>query len=143
MKKKIIDPVYFFYSLARFFYLIKLEILSIIIRIFMRIIFSCDIPYKCKIGSGTRFPHHALGIVIHPKAKIGENCHINQHVTIGGRSGIDILPIIGNNVLIGASAIIIGDVEIGDNVKIGAGAIVVKSIPKDRVVVGPYAKIIK
>jgi serine O-acetyltransferase len=73
-------------------------------------------------------------VVIHPEVVIGDNCKINQNVTIGGRSGYTVVPKIGNNVEIGAGAIIIGPITIGDNVKIGAGAIVVKNVPDNAVV---------
>ena len=58
----------------------------------MRVIFCCDIDPRTKIGDGTKFPHHAMGIVIHREAIIGNNCIIEQNVTIGGRSGLSVLP---------------------------------------------------
>lgn len=66
--------------------------------------------------------------------KIGCNCTILHNVTIGaGRGGA---PTIGDNVYIGAGAIIIGDIKIGDNVKVGAGAVVFKDVPSNSTVVG-------
>lgn len=100
--------VYKFYYLENLFYRLKMIPFAILIRALMRILFSCDIPYKTRIGRGTKFPHHALGVVIHQDAVIGENCKILQGVSIGGRSNHLEVPIIGNNVLIGANAIIIG-----------------------------------
>lgn len=137
------DPVFLSYAIANFFYKNHMSIISFFVRGIMRVIFACDIPYKTKIGKGTVFPHHALGIVIHPYAIIGENCKIEQNVTIGGRSGITVLPVIGNNVMIGAGALVLGPVKIGDNVQIGAGAVVVNDIPENCVVTGIPAKIIK
>lgn len=137
------DPVYFTYKIARFFWQNHFSIVSFLIRGMMRIVFACDISYKTQIGEGTVFPHHALGIVIHQDAIIGENCVIEQNVTIGGRSGLTVLPHIGDNVMIGAGASIIGPVSIGNNVQIGAGAVVVHDVPDDCVVVGVPAKIIK
>ncbi|MBS6666316.1 MAG: serine acetyltransferase [Coprobacillus sp.] len=137
------DPVYITYEFEHFLWKHHLSILAFIVRAFMRVIFACDIPYKTSIGKGTLFPHHALGIVIHPDAIIGRNCIIEQNVTIGGRSGLTVLPKIGNNVLIGAGASVLGPVVVGDNVQIGAGAVVVHDIPEDCVVVGVPAKIIK
>ena len=96
--------------------------------------YSCEIPFTCKIDKSVIFEHNALGVVINEKAEIGENCDIYQNVTIGNRKGSG-APKIGKNVLIGAGAIIIGDIVIGDNAKIGAGAIVVKSIPENSTVV--------
>ncbi len=141
MKKK--DPVYISYKIANLCWKKHFSIVAFLIRGIMRVVFACDIPYKTKIGKNVEFPHHALGVVIHPEAIIGNNCKIEQNVTIGGRSEIKILPKIGDNVLIGAGAVIIGPVIIGNNAKIGAGAVVVKSIPDDCVAIGVPAKIIK
>ena len=84
-------------------------------------------------------PHGFNGIHISRFATIGKNCTIFQNVTIGSK-GYD-APVIGDNCLIGANAIILGNVKIGDNVKIGAGAIVVEDVPNGVTVVGPKASI--
>lgn len=141
MKK--IDPVYASYKTANWLWKHHVPIISFLIRGMMRVVFACDIPYKTEIGKNVEFPHHALGIVIHPNAIIGDNCKIEQNVTIGGRSGLTVLPQIGNNVMIGAGATVIGPVVVGNNVQIGAGSVVVKDIPDNCEVVGVPAKIIK
>ena len=137
------DPVYLSYRVAHVMWKKHFRIIPFIIRGSMRVIFACDIPYKTQIGQGTLFPHHALGIVIHPDAVIGEGCKIEQNVTIGGRSGYPILPSIGNNVMIGAGAAILGPVKVGNNVQIGAGAVVVKDIPDNCTAIGVPAHVIK
>lgn len=137
------DRVYSFYSAARKMYKWHLKPIAVLIRATMRIVFACDIPYKAQIGKGTQFPHDALGVVIHPYAIIGENCHINQNVTVGGRSGRSRLPHIGNNVLLGANSVILGDIDIGDNAIVGAGAVVLHDVPANAVVAGVPAKIIR
>lgn len=74
-----------------------------------------------------RFPHGINGIIVSHNAVIGKNCTIFHQVTIGeGRGGA---PVIGDNVLIGAGAKIIGGIRIGNNVKIGAGCVVMQDIP--------------
>ena len=88
------DKIYFFYSLERWFYLHHLTIVAVFIRAFIRVLFSADIPYKLKIGKGTKMPHDALGSLFHPDVIIGNNCVILHGVTIGGRSGSKKLPII-------------------------------------------------
>lgn len=137
------DRIYSLYSLERFLFKRNLTIISILIRGIIRIIFSCDIPYKATIGRGTTFPHDALGVIIHPNSVIGENCKILQGVSIGGRSGYTDVPVIGNNVTIGANAVILGPIQVGDNSVIGAGSVVIHDIPKNCTVAGVPAKIIK
>ena len=73
--------------------------------------------------------------------KIGENCHINQQVTIG-YNGLE-APIIGNNVTVAAGSIVIGNVHIGDNAFIGAGSVVTHDVAENDTVVGVPAKTIK
>ncbi len=134
------EIIYKLYKAENFFYRIHLTPISIFIRAGMRLVFSCDIPYKTQIGSGTRFPHHALGIVIHPEAKIGKNCRILHGVTIGGKSGHKQLPVIGNNVFIGANSVVMGPIKIGDNAVIGAGSVVLHDVKENTVVSGVPAK---
>ncbi|MNG29745.1 Serine acetyltransferase [compost metagenome] len=74
---------------------------------------------------------------------IGENCVIRQGVTIGNRKSGDDVPTIGDNVDIGAGAVIIGKIKIGDNVKIGANAVVLKDVPDNCTAVGNPARHIK
>lgn len=135
--------IYKLYKIENFLYRIKLIPLAYLIRLFMRIIFSCDIPYKLKIGKGTIFPHYALGVLIHPNVVIGENCKILHHVTIGGRSGHKEVPIIGNNVLIGANSCVLGPIKIGNNATIGAGSVVIHDVLDNEVVAGNPARKIK
>lgn len=136
------DRIYTWYSVEHWFYKHGLRYISILIRAIIRIVFSADVPYAAVIGEGTEFPHDALGMVMHPATKIGKNCHILHGCTFGGRGGED-LPVIGDNVLIGAHAIILGGVHIGDNSKIGAGSVVISDIPANSVAVGNPAKVVK
>lgn len=84
-----------------------------------------------------------MGVVIHSRAVIGENCTIAQQVTIGGRSGIFNVPIIGNNVYLGAGCKVLGDVHVGDNVVIGANAVVIHDVPENAIVAGVPAKVLR
>ena len=111
-----------------------------------RFVFVCHIPPSVYIPKNTILPHQGLGVVIHPNVVIGENVMIRQHVTIGnngkeGESGM--APKIGNNVMIGAGACVLGPISIGNNVKIGANAVVLTDIPDNCVAVGVPAKIVK
>lgn len=118
------------------------EIVGRLLHYYLRVVFACDIMPKTKIGNGTRFPHNGLGVVINDDVIIGENCNIGKGVVIGGRGEVDV-PVIGNNVLIGANAIIIGGINIGNNVKIGAGAVVLADIPSNATAVGNPAKVVR
>ena len=88
-----------------------------------------------------KLPHGLNGIVISPLSYIGHNCVIRQQVTIAEKNGK--APKIGNNVVIGAGAKILGDIVIGDNVVIGANAVVTKSFESNLVIAGVPAKVIK
>lgn len=86
-------------------------------------------------------PHGLQGIFISRYAEIGENCRIYQNVTIGevNRKA----PKIGDNCLIGAGAILVGDIRIGNQVKIGAGAVVSMDVPDNCTVVSQPARILE
>lgn len=121
---------------------IILKLLRIINRIWYVDVHGIDICFDAEIGEKIKLPH-LNGIVIAGKAKIGSNCTIFQQVTIGikGTDENNLAAEIGNNVLIGAGAKIIGNIKIGNNVKIGANAVVTKDIP-DNCTVVQYNKIV-
>jgi serine O-acetyltransferase len=133
----------YLYRIEHFLYVHHFPLIPSLIKCLIYLLFNAYIPYEVKIGSGSKFGYGGLGIVLHPRAKIGQNVIISQQVTVGGRSKIYNVPIIGNNVLIGTGAKILGDVTIGNNVVIGANAVVVESVPDNCVVAGVPAKVIK
>ena len=99
--------------------------------------------FGAKFGSVPRLPHEIMGIVINHYATIGKNCTIFHGVTIGNDyKDKKNAPIIGDNVLIGAGAKIIGKIRIGNNVRIGAGAIVTEDIPDNATVVMEKPRVI-
>ena len=101
-----------------------------------------------RLNGGSKFlgkpflPHGLKGIFVNSNSIIGVNATIWQGVTIG-QTDYDKFPVIGDNVYIGANAIIIGAVTIGNNVKIGAGTVVTKDVPSNCTVIGNPMKIIK
>lgn len=96
--------------------------------------------YGAQFSGIPNFPHGLYGIVVSHNAVIGSNCTIYHQVTIGeGNGGA---PIIGDNVLIGAGAKVIGQIKIGNNVKIGAGCVVTDNVPDNATVVSQKARII-
>ena len=93
------------------------------------------------IGRGL-FMDHGMGIVIGETAEVGDNCTIYHGVTLGG-TGKDKgkrHPSIGNNVLIGAGAKLLGPITIGDNAMIGAGSVVLEDVLPDTTITGPKAR---
>ncbi|MBU0684512.1 MAG: serine O-acetyltransferase [Thermoplasmatota archaeon] len=105
---------------------------------------GADIHPGAVIGKNF-FIDHATGVVIGETAEIGDNVSIYQGVTLGGVATEKKKrhPTIGNNVVIGAGATILGPVTIGDNVRVGAGSVVVKSVPPNSTVVGVPAKMVQ
>lgn len=135
--------VYLLYKISRWLYLAHIPLLPGLIKGFIRITFACNLPYTVQIGEGTTLGYGGLGVVIHPRCVIGENCLIAQQVTLGGTSHKYEVPIVGDNVLIGAGAKVLGAIKIGNDVVIGANAVVLNDIPDNCMVAGVPAKIIK
>lgn len=85
------------------------------------------------------FMHSGLGVVIGDGVKIGENCKIYSNVVIGSRERKDgswANPVVGENVVIGTGAILLGDITIGDDAVIAAGSVVLESVPPSAMVAG-------
>ena len=85
---------------------------------------------------------HGMGVVIGETAIVGDDVLIYHGVTLGGKVNDRVKrhPTVGNNVLLGAGAKIIGDIEIGDGAMIGANAVVTKNVPAGAVIVGPQIR---
>ena len=101
---------------------------------------ATDIDQGAVFKTRPTLPHGLNGIIIHMGAKFGKNCVIYQQVTVGGVRFKR--PTIGDNVIIGAGAKILGGVHIGDNVKIGANTVITKDVPSNCTVVGGEFRII-
>ena len=95
------------------------------------------------IGEGIRFSH-PFATILNAKS-IGKNFSFRNNLTVGNKidGAVDAIPIIGDNVYVGANVCIIGKIRIGDNVIIGAGAVVIKDVPSNCIIAGNPAKIIK
>ena len=109
-----------------------------------KLLTGIEIHPGATIGRGLVIDHGS-GVVIGETAEIGDNCTIYQGVTLGG-TGKDVgkrHPTLGNNVLVGAGAKILGPVRIGDNVKVAAGAVVLTELPEHSTAVGIPAKVVR
>ena len=126
-----------FYRISHFFNVLKLKFIARLISQLARFFTGIEIHPGAKIGKRL-FIDHGMGIVIGETTTIGDNCTIYHGVTLGG-TGKDKYkrhPDLGNNVIIGCGAKVLGPIKIGNNVKIGANAVVLKNIPDNSTVVG-------
>lgn len=129
--------VLIFYRIAHGLYKIKLFFLARLVSQLGRFFTGIEIHPGAKIGKGL-FIDHGMGVVIGETAEIGDNVTIYHGVTLGG-TGKDKgkrHPTVGNNVIIGCGAKILGPISIGDGAKIGANSVVLKDVPKGKTVVG-------
>ena len=129
------------YEMERWFYTHKMCFMANFIYHLMQLLLGCSIPYSARLEPGVNIAHFH-GIVIHQKSTIGEGTIIYQNTCLGGRNSRG-GPTIGKNCVIGAGACILGEISIGNNVNIGANAVVLESVPDDCTVVGVPAKIVK
>ena len=109
----------------------------------IEILTGISIPFTAKIGKGFYIGHFG-GIILGHESIIGEYCNISQGVTIGqaGRSGKQYSPRIGNRVYLAPGSKVFGNICIGDNVAVGANAVVLNDVPDNAVVGGIPAKIL-
>jgi len=132
------------HRVAHSFYKIRLFIFARYISQVARFWTGIEIHPGAQIGEGF-FIDHGMGIVIGETAIIGDNVLLYQGVTLGG-TGIEKgkrHPTIGNNVVIGAGAKVLGNINVGDNSYIGANAVVIKDVPANSTVVGVPGRITK
>ena len=117
----------------------KLILVKKLIRNHILMNYGCDFSIGCQIGDGLRIDH-PIGVVIGTGVRIGKNCFLGQGVTLGEKfidsRSSKAYPSIGDSVMIGAGAAVIGTVTIGDNVTIGARALVLSDVPESSTVVG-------
>ena len=109
-----------------------------------RALTGIEIHPGATIGKGL-FIDHGMGVVIGETAEIGDNCTIYQGVTLGG-TGKDTgkrHPTLGNNVMVGAGAKVLGPFKVGNGAKIAAGAVVLEEIPEESTAVGIPARVVR
>lgn len=133
-----------YYRIANWFLRRHVPILPRFISQFSRHFTGIEIHPGATIGKGL-FIDHGMGIVIGETAILGDNILLYQGVTLGGtgREKGKRHPTIGNNVVVGAGANILGNIIIGDNSYVGANAVVIKDVPPNSTVVGVPGRITK
>jgi len=134
----------FFHRINHFFWKIGIPVVPRLLSHFARFLTGIEIHPAAKIGPGF-FVDHGMGVVIGETTEIGEDCLLYQGVTLGGtgKEKGKRHPTLGNNVVVGTGAKVLGPITIGNNVVIGANSVVLKSIPDNAVCVGVPGRITK
>ena len=132
------------HRLAHVLYEAKIPILPRFLSQVSRFLTGIEIHPGATIGRRF-FIDHGMGVVIGETAEIGDDVLIYQGVTLGGTGNEQGKrhPTIGNNVVIGTGAKVLGSILIGNNVKIGAGSVVVHPVPDDSTVVGVPGRVVR
>lgn len=129
---------------AQFFYKIKLKLLARMISQFAKFLTGIEIHPAAKIEGGV-FIDHGAGVVIGETAEVKSGVVIYQGVTLGG-TGKDVgkrHPTLGNNVMVGSGAKVLGPFRVGDNARIAANAVVLREVPSGATVVGVPGRIVR
>ena len=121
----------------------RIPVLPRLVSHLNRFLTGIEIHPGAKIGEGL-FIDHGMGVVIGETSEIGDNVTLYQGVTLGGTSHQRTKrhPTLGNNVVVGVGAQIIGNITVGDNTKVGAGSVVVTSVPANATVVGVPGRVV-
>ncbi len=129
---------------AHFFYKIHLKFIARLISQISRFFTGIEIHPGATIGKGLLIDH-GMGVVIGETAVIGDDCTIYQGVTLGGtgKESGKRHPTLGNNVMVGSGAKVLGPFTVGDNSKIAAGAVVLTAVPPNSTCVGVPARIVR
>ena len=133
-----------YHRIAHFFYGINLFLLARLVSQFARFTTGIEIHPGAKIGKRF-FIDHGMGVVVGETSVVGDDVLLYQGVTLGG-TGLEKgkrHPTIGNNVVIGTGAKVLGNITIGDNSYIGANAVVIKDVPPNSTVVGVPGRVTK
>jgi serine O-acetyltransferase len=132
-----------YHRLAHTLFKWRVPVLPRLISHCSRFFTGIEIHPGATIGEGF-FVDHGMGVVIGETSVIGDNVTLYQGVTLGGTSQQHVKrhPTLGNNVVVGVGAQVIGDITIGDNAKVGAGSVVVSSVPANATVVGVPGRVV-
>jgi serine O-acetyltransferase len=132
------------YRCAHWFWRHRLRLVGRMVSHFGRLVTGVEIHPGAKIGRRF-FIDHGMGVVIGETAEIGDDVLMYQGVVLGGTSleKKKRHPTIGNNVVIGAAAILLGPITLGEGVRVGANSVVVKSVPPGATVVGVPGRIVE
>ncbi|NET52553.1 MAG: serine O-acetyltransferase [Merismopedia sp. SIO2A8] len=132
-----------FHRLCHWLYSIGIPFIPRLISQFSRFLTGIEIHPGAKIGRGV-FIDHGMGVVIGETAIVGDYALVYQGVTLGGtgKESGKRHPTLGENVVVGSGAKVLGNIQIGNNVRIGAGSVVLRDVPSDCTVVGVPGRIV-
>jgi len=132
------------YRIAHVLFVAKIPFLPRLISQLAKFFTGIEIHPGANIGKGL-FIDHGMGVVIGETSILGDNVTLFQGVTLGGtgKEKGKRHPTLGNDVVVGAGAKVLGNINIGDAVMIGANAVVIKDVPADSTVVGVPGRIVK
>ena len=133
-----------FHKVSHWLYGRKLYVAARLVSHIARLLTGIEIHPGAKIGERL-FIDHGFGVVIGETAEVGDDVLLYQGVTLGGTGGErgKRHPTVGNRVVLGAGASVLGNIELGDDVKVGAGSVVVHTVPAGATVVGIPGKVVK
>lgn len=133
-----------FYRAAHWLYVHRLRFLARMISQFAKFLTGVEIHPAAKIGRRLVIDH-GTGIVIGATAEIGDDCLLYQGVTLGG-TGKEVgkrHPTLGNNIMVGCGAKILGPFKVGDNARIAANSVVLREVPENATVVGVPGRVVR
>ncbi len=138
-----------FYRISRALFLVNIPIIGFLARLIAFFIFKINeflgvsIAPSCDIGPGLYIGHTGC-IFLYHTVIAGKNLSIGQQVTIGTKGlGVKGAPVIGDDVYIGVGAKLLGPIKVGNNVRIGANAVVIKDVPDNATVVGVPGRVVR
>lgn len=132
-----------FHRAAHWLWNHRMRFLARLLSHVSRFVTGIEIHPGARIGPGL-FIDHGMGVVIGETSELGENCTLYHGVTLGGTSlkKEKRHPTLGNNVIVGAGATILGPITVGDSARVGSGSVVVENVPPNTTVVGIPGKVV-
>ena len=131
------------YRVGRWCYQRRVPIIPKLAYYSIFLIYNSAVPMSVEIGEGTLFGHGGIGVILHPRCRIGKHVVIGAQVTIGGRSRLWDVPTIEDRCCIGAGAKILGPIRVGEGSVVGANAVVIRDVPPHSVVAGVPARVVR
>ena len=133
----------YLYRLGHFLHRRGVPVLPKVVQRIIFLLFNSSIPAATRIGPDSWFAYGGMGVVLHEDVVIGRNVFIAQQVTIGGRSGSAVMPVIEDDVYIAPGARILGPIVVGAGSFVGANAVVIRDVPPHSTVGGIPATVLK